>query len=104
VSSKFEDTSISHLRYYSPGSNAESYYKRRKSDGTLPVASKPAKKKSPDKAEASVTVQPVPVSANLRRYRRYRGLLAHKPITGTIARFCFHPIPSAASFPQAYRR
>ena len=72
VSSKFEDTSISHLRYYFPGSNAESYYKRRKSDGTLPIASKPARKTRSKPGSVPASVRPVAASANVRRYRRYR--------------------------------
>jgi len=44
VTAKFGDTSISHLRYYSPGSNAINYYKEREAAGTLPTASKPKKR------------------------------------------------------------
>ena len=45
VKEKFGNTSISHLGYYRPGTNATGYYEKRKSDGTLPKAEKPAKKK-----------------------------------------------------------
>ena len=44
VTGKFEDTSISHLGYYRPGSNAANYYRERKAKGTLPVPVKPVKK------------------------------------------------------------
>ena len=48
VTGKFEDTAISHLGYYRPGSNAANYYRERKAKGTLPVAVKPMRKKKAD--------------------------------------------------------
>ena len=41
---RFEDTSISHLGYYRPGSNAGKYLGERKAKGTMPVAVKPLSK------------------------------------------------------------
>lgn len=43
VVEEFDDTSISHLSTYHPGSNAGKYYAKRKAEGTLPKAQKPAK-------------------------------------------------------------
>ena len=54
VTEKFEDTSISHLGYYRPGSNAANYYQKRKSAGTLPVAVKPVRKKKSDATKGIV--------------------------------------------------
>ena len=49
VVQKFGETSISHMGYYRPGSNAVKYLEERKAKGNLPVASKPSKKKkAPD--------------------------------------------------------
>ena len=48
VTGRFDDTAISHLGYYRPGSNAANYYKERKAKGTLPVAVKPLRKKKSD--------------------------------------------------------
>lgn len=47
VKGKFEDTSISHLGHYRPGSNAIKYYQKRKAEGTLPVAKKRMRKLEP---------------------------------------------------------
>lgn len=44
VKEKFGKTAISHLGYYRPGTNAATYYEKRKSEGTLPKAVKPPKK------------------------------------------------------------
>ncbi len=43
VVAKFDDTSISHLGAYRPGSNAGNYYAARKAAGTMPKAQRPAK-------------------------------------------------------------
>ena len=53
VTDKFDDTSISHLGYYRPGSNAGKYYAKRKAAGTLPKAVKPVKKKKSDATKAT---------------------------------------------------
>lgn len=49
----FEETSISHLGCYHPGSNAVNYYEERKSKGTLPVAVKPSKRRRADEPSRS---------------------------------------------------
>ncbi len=67
VTGKFDDTSISHLGYYRPGSNAASYYAERKAAGTLPVAVKPIKKKSGTPG----VVTSGPVGAEASKNRRY---------------------------------
>lgn len=66
VTGKFEDTSISHLGYYRPGSNAANYYAERKAKGNLPVAVKPVRKKKAD-ATAGVTGGPVGAEASKNR-------------------------------------
>ena len=45
VKERFDDTSISHMGHYRPGTNAIGYYQKRKAEGTLPKAEKPPKKK-----------------------------------------------------------
>lgn len=45
VAANFDETSISHLGYYRPGSNARNYLAERTAKGTMPVATKPARKK-----------------------------------------------------------
>ena len=55
VTGRFDDTSISHLGYYRPGSNAANYYKERKARGTLPVPVKPLKKKKADATKGTVS-------------------------------------------------
>ena len=67
VTGKFEDTSISHLGYYRPGSNAANYYAERKAKGTLPVAVKPVRKK---KADATGGTATGPVGAEASKNRR----------------------------------
>lgn len=62
VSTGFEDTSISHLRAYEPGSNAGGYYRDRMAKGTMP------KKKTRKKAATETTAA---VSHN-KRYTRAR--------------------------------
>ena len=66
VTGKFEDTSISHLGYYRPGSNAANYYAERKAKGNLPMAVKPVRKKKAD-ATAGVTGGPVGAEASKNR-------------------------------------
>ena len=66
VTGKFEDTSISHLGYYRPGSNAANYYAERKAKGNLPVAVKPVRKKKAD-ATAGVTGGPIGAEASKNR-------------------------------------
>lgn len=46
VSEKFDDTSISHLAAYRPGSNAGNYYAARKAAGTMPKAQRPVRVKA----------------------------------------------------------
>ncbi len=48
VGDKFEETSISHLAAYRPGSNAGNYYAARKAAGTMPKAQRPVKAKAQD--------------------------------------------------------
>jgi len=55
VTEKFGDTSISHMGYYRPGSNAANYYKERKARGNLPVAVKPVKKKKSNATKGTVS-------------------------------------------------
>lgn len=43
VADTFEDTSISHLAAYRPGSNAGNYYAARKAAGTMPKAQRPVR-------------------------------------------------------------
>ncbi len=50
VTEKFDETSISHLATYRPGSNAGNYYAKRKADGTMPKA----QKKTPKAVDADV--------------------------------------------------
>lgn len=52
VAEKFDDTSISHLSAYRPGSNAGKYYAKRKADGTMPKPKKPVK--TPKAVDADV--------------------------------------------------
>ena len=46
VGDKFEETSISHLAAYRPGSNAGNYYAARKAAGTMPKAQRPVRAKA----------------------------------------------------------
>ena len=57
VTDNFLETSISHMGYYRPGSNAGKYYEERKAAGTLPVAVKPKKRK---KAETEIPISTGP--------------------------------------------
>ncbi len=67
VTGKFGDTSISHLGYYRPGSNAANYYEERKKRGNLPVAVKPVRKKKADATKGSAAG---PVGAEASKNRR----------------------------------
>ena len=70
VTGKFEDTSISHLGYYRPGSNAANYYKERKAKGTLPVPVKPVRKTKKTDATKGTVVGPVGATAAKSPNRR----------------------------------
>lgn len=60
---RFEDTSISHLGYYRPGSNAGKYLGERKAKGTLPVAVKPLPKKKVTAGAGTIGRGTAPVGA-----------------------------------------
>lgn len=70
VTGKFEDTSISHLGYYRPGSNAANYYKERKAKGTLPVPVKPVRKTKKTDATKGTVAGPVGATAAKSPNRR----------------------------------
>lgn len=76
VKNKFEDTSISHLGYYRPGTNAGRCYDDLKSKGRLPKASRKKGRKASDSADAGKVPSGAVVSGNRRslkkRRRRYR--------------------------------
>ncbi len=70
VTGKFEDTSISHLGYYRPGSNAANYYKERKAKGTLPVPVKLVRKTKKTDATKGTVAGPVGATAAKSPNRR----------------------------------
>lgn len=70
ITAKFRDTSISHLGYYRPGSNAVNYLDKREKAGTMPKAVRPVKKKSSDMTKG-IPSGPVGATANRNR-RAYR--------------------------------
>lgn len=76
VKSGFDDTSISHLGYYRPGSNAGKCYGDLKAEGKLPKAAKRSAKKASKRRSGDATSATVPAGAtascNRRPYRPRR--------------------------------
>ena len=72
VTGKFKDTSISHLGYFRPGSNAGKYYDKRKAAGTLPKAVKPVKKKASTVKPTGTGKVPATASRNRAKIKSRR--------------------------------
>ncbi|MBE6518298.1 MAG: hypothetical protein E7Z70_01970 [Thermoplasmata archaeon] len=78
VVQKFGETSISHMGYYRPGSNAGRYLEERKAKGNLPVASKPSKKKKAPDMTGFGTKGPGMVGAEASKSKNRRATKARR--------------------------